>query len=284
MATLFPCGGVDSNSASLKTVNGVVTSVDSVATTFTTVLANCGAVKFDSVYFKNTNGILTAKDNAINPIPYIVSAPCGGFKMDNLHFWLDTDNAVCFDSDPQYFVLVVTSALGTDYGFTKITVNTPIHSGLTYVYKTASSVTTPDFQEDLSSWTAWDGIEEIEALADDEIYIAEVDGDNKCWFTGYRLVNSLKEITATSVAGTLSGDTLITVEPTLTAGNSYVYRTAETVALPAYDDDLSLIAEWLTWDGTSDITAVTGDEIVIAEINSEGYCRAFDKTIVVSKA
>jgi hypothetical protein len=75
---------------------------------------------------------------------------------------------------------------------------------------------------------------------------------------------TLGSLTVASVAGTESGDTAITVTEALTAGCKYKYMTDVAVDLPALDDDLSA---WADWDGEADITATTGDEIVIAEVS-----------------
>ena len=85
---------------------------------------------------------------------------------------------------------------------------------------------------------------------------------NKQFYEG---TMSIASLTVTSAAGTLSGNTKITVSRTLTAGNSYVYKTASTVTAPALGDDCSTYTDW---DGTSDITATTGNKICIVEVDS----------------
>lgn len=77
----------------------------------------------------------------------------------------------------------------------------------------------------------------------------------------------LDNLTVTSVAGTASGDTAITVSPALTSGNSYRYKVATNATMPAYGQS---VKTWTAWDGTSDITAATGKEIVIVECDA-GY-------------
>lgn len=74
--------------------------------------------------------------------------------------------------------------------------------------------------------------------------------------------SQLDSLSVTSIAGTASGDTKITVSPALTSGNEYRYKVATDAKLPAYGQDLRT---WTAWDGTSDITAATGKEICIAE-------------------
>lgn len=80
---------------------------------------------------------------------------------------------------------------------------------------------------------------------------------------------SLDNLTVTSSAGTASGDTAITVSPELTSGNSYRYKVATDVKYPLPGQRLTT---WTAWDGTSDITAATGKEICIAEVDAELRC------------
>ncbi|MCI8632513.1 MAG: hypothetical protein HFE64_03390 [Lachnospiraceae bacterium] len=76
----------------------------------------------------------------------------------------------------------------------------------------------------------------------------------------------LDNLTVTSVAGTNSGDTKITVSPALTSGNSYKYKVADNATLPAAGQN---VRTWTNWDGSADITAATGKEIVIVECDAD---------------
>lgn len=93
---------------------------------------------------------------------------------------------------------------------------------------------------------------------------------------------TLGTITVTSVAGTLSGATKITFTPAKSDGSTLKYKTATTVTLPVYNDVLT--TGWTVWDGVSDITAITGNEIAIAEVDSDNKCKNVGKATVVSKA
>jgi len=92
---------------------------------------------------------------------------------------------------------------------------------------------------------------------------------------------TLLPLVVNSVAGTTSGKTALTVSPALSSGNSYKYKTATTVTLPALNDT---VADWTTWDGSADITATTGNEIAVVEINSSGLVKKAGKTTVTAKA
>lgn len=76
----------------------------------------------------------------------------------------------------------------------------------------------------------------------------------------------LEPLTVVSVAGTGTGNTAIYVNPVVEASHSYKYKTGASVDLPGYDDVLT--TGWSTWDGEADIAAATGNEIVIAEIET----------------
>jgi hypothetical protein len=76
-------------------------------------------------------------------------------------------------------LLVITSAAGTTTGDTKITVTPEKGAGNSYRYKAAESVTVPKLGEDCSSFTSWDGTEEIKATKGNQILIVECDLENK---------------------------------------------------------------------------------------------------------
>ena len=92
---------------------------------------------------------------------------------------------------------------------------------------------------------------------------------------------SLEDLTVTSTAGTTDGTTALEVSPELTEGRSYRYKTGPNVQMPVLYQDLS---DWTDWDGATDVTATTGDQIVVAEIDSIGLCMAAGSTTVTSKA
>lgn len=96
-----------------------------------------------------------------------------------------------------------------------------------------------------------------------------------------KLPTGLGTLTVTSVAGTSTGDTKITVTPELTVGNKYKYKTDVSITLPALNDDLTA---WTDWDGSADITAATGNEIAIAEVTSANLAKKAGKATVASAA
>ena len=90
-------------------------------------------------------------------------------------------------------------------------------------------------------------------------------------------------LTVISLPGTNSGQTALTVSPALSSGNSYMYLTAETVVLPDRGDICNIAAGYLPWDGTGQITATTGNEITVVEVNSAGAAQRAGRTAVAAK-
>ncbi|HGM3508441.1 TPA: hypothetical protein ACKOR7_003033 [Clostridioides difficile] len=77
----------------------------------------------------------------------------------------------------------------------------------------------------------------------------------------------IQALSVVSTEGENAGDTKITVTPTLTEGNSYKYKVGQNLVLPGFEEVCG--AEYVVWDGTSDITAITDDKILIIEANSK---------------
>lgn len=98
--------------------------------------------------------------------------------------------------------------------------------------------------------------------------------------TGYRVptaakvvvkkTRSLTNLTVTSVAGSTSGSTKITVEPALSSGNSYKYKVAANPTMPNAGQECK--NGYTVWDGAADITAAAGQKIVIVEVDANSRC------------
>lgn len=94
----------------------------------------------------------------------------------------------------------------------------------------------------------------------------------------------IETLTVNSVVGTTSGNTKINVTPSLTNGNSYVYKTAAILEMPEYNDLCYVAAGYSVWDGSAEIAATTGNEIEIIEVDSSFKALKVGKTTVTSKA
>lgn len=99
---------------------------------------------------------------------------------------------------------------------------------------------------------------------------------------GDTTASELGELTVTSAAGTNAGDTKITVTPALTSGNSYKYKVAANPTLPAYD--ATCTTGYTIWDGSVDITATTGQKIVVVEVDADNKAKKAGMATVTAKA
>lgn len=95
-------------------------------------------------------------------------------------------------------------------------------------------------------------------------------------------VGNATGLTVVSAAGSTSGKTALTVTPAKAATNSYKYKTAATVTVP--DAGSTATTGWTAWNGTDNITAVTGNEIVIVEVDSASHVIKAGKATVTSLA
>jgi hypothetical protein len=100
-------------------------------------------------------------------------------------------------------------------------------------------------------------------------------------FTKGDYTETLGVLKVTSAEGTASGTTKITVDPVLSSGHVYMYKTASTVTAPALNDDCQ---SYSVWNGTSDITAVAGNKICIVEVDSSFKAKKAGIATVVAKA
>lgn len=91
----------------------------------------------------------------------------------------------------------------------------------------------------------------------------------------------LGKLTVTSAAGTKSGDTKVTVTPAVTSGNSYKYKIGEMLDVPVKGQN---VKGWTVWDGVSDITAASGDEIVVVECDASYHAVNAGKATITAKA
>lgn len=88
---------------------------------------------------------------------------------------------------------------------------------------------------------------------------------------------------ASAASATTSGKTKITVTEPKGSGNSYKYATGADVEAPALGEvvDAEVFKDW---DGSAEITATTGQPIIIVEINAKKEVLKVGKTTVTSKA
>lgn len=98
------------------------------------------------------------------------------------------------------------------------------------------------------------------------------------------LVNEylLSTLTLASAEGTTTGKTKITVSPVKEEyTNKYMYKVATgTITLPLYGE---VVSGYTLWNGTEEITAATGQNIVVVECTSDGKALAGGTVVSVAK-
>lgn len=95
----------------------------------------------------------------------------------------------------------------------------------------------------------------------------------------------LKTLNVKNAEGQTTGKTKLTVTPAKEEENTYFYRTGAKVTMPAYNDLCDGTMGWMAWDGTSEITAKTGDKLIIVEVTAQEHlARSVGEAAVAAKA
>lgn len=87
-----------------------------------------------------------------------------------------------------------------------------------------------------------------------------------------------EKLLVVSTAGTLAGNTKISLSPVLDDGDSYVYKVGADLAIPGYFDVCDSVGGYIVWDGISEIEVVAGNEILIVEIDADNKAIRAGKT------
>lgn len=96
----------------------------------------------------------------------------------------------------------------------------------------------------------------------------DTEAEAKNWIYG-KFGKTMGTLSVQSAAGTATGKTKLTVTPNKGESSSYMYKTGADVSLPGYNDVCNVNSGWTPWDGTAEVTAKTGDKIVVVEILTE---------------
>lgn len=77
--------------------------------------------------------------------------------------------------------LEIASTIGAESGKTKLTVTPEKSASNSYVYQVGSALALPSYGDILvSGWTVWNGTDEVDAAAGDQIAVAEINGNKEC--------------------------------------------------------------------------------------------------------
>lgn len=123
-----------------------------------------------------------------------------------------------------------------------------------------------------------------ETVVDAEFKAAPMDNEGTRIIYQEDIPGTVEPLTVESVAGTLTGATKITVTPAITSGNSYMYKTGSDATVPGLNDTCNASTGYGTWNGTSEITAINGNKIIIVEVDSSYKAIKAGIATVTSKA
>ena len=127
-------------------------------------------------------------------------------------------------------------------------------------------------------------LKDKETVIDAEFKALPMDSDGTKIIFREDIELTLGTLVVTSSAGSTTGKTALNISPELTVGNSFMTKTSASIVLPVLNAICDTGAGYAAWDGTADITATTGNEIAVVEVDSEYKALNAGKTTVVSKA
>ena len=109
--------------------------------------------------------------------------------------------------------------------------------------------------------------------------------NNKADAIQFNIDNTTSGLTVTSVAGSSSGKTALTVTPTKGTDNYYFTITGATVTAPVIGSEIKTADGYASWDGSADVTATTDNKIGVVECVKDSdkyYAIKWGDTTVVS--
>ena len=160
-----------------------------------------------------------------------------------------------------YFYPLVKAILGNDSAATK-------SNSITF------GTTTTTFTVFACESGEWEATKETETEAEALAWLKTQGGAKEPEVT-------LGELTVSSAAGTESGDTAITVTPAKADGNLYKYKVGAAAQPVTYGQN---VQTWQAWDGSTDITAATGQVITVVECGADYKALAAGSATVTAKA
>ena len=185
--------------------------------------------------------------------------------------------------------LEILSSVGSENDYTVLDVTPELTAGNSYFYKaTESDVALVMDKAINASWTAWDGVSEINVVDGTKIMVVEADAQKcakKCAVitvtskignpptSSVVPTNGLNALYITSKEGAAEGHTNLVITPAILPNNKYFYKVFPentVVDYPAVGVDYTVaeMADWTEWDGISEIEVVDGEVILLSEFST----------------
>ena len=185
--------------------------------------------------------------------------------------------------------LEILSSVGSDNDYTVLDVTPELTAGNSYFYKATESDVALVMDKAIdASWTAWDGVSEINVVDGTKIMVVEADAQKcakKCAVitvtskignpptSSVVPTNGLNALYITSKEGTVEGFTDLVITPAILPNDKYFYKVLPVntvVDYPAVGVDYTVaeMADWTEWDGASEIEVADEEIILLCEFST----------------
>ena len=210
-----------------------------------------------------TGNAITLTDNVFNP--ELVQILQGGV----IKYWADADQGSTSDTDQGFGVASYTPPVAGAMSEQKVF---PLNA-YSAIYNAAGvitgyeKITYPNCQGVPVAFNSEDGVFRV---AEYTINSAPAEGEAPY------VINYVKELPSVGTLGSLSvqsnagtsGKTTLVVTPTKGPDSSYWTKVGASLTLPKYHEVIGTGGGYTTWDGTSEVTATSGQEVMVVEVDS----------------
>lgn len=220
-----------------------------------------------------TGNAITLTDNVFNP--ELVQILQGGV----IKYWADADQGSTSDTDMGFGVASYTPPVAGAMSQQKVF---PLNA-YSAIYNAAGvitgyeKITYPNCQGVPVAFNSEDGVFRV---AEYTINSAPAEGEAPY------VINYVKELPSVGTLGSLSvqsnagtsGKTTLVVTPQKGPDSSYWTKVGSSLTLPKYHEVIGTGGGYATWDGTSEVTATSGQEVMVVEVDSSNRALKAGKT------
>lgn len=220
-----------------------------------------------------TGNAITLTDNVFNP--ELVQILQGGV----IKYWADADQGSTSDTDQGFGVASYTPPVAGAMSEQKVF---PLNA-YSAIYNAAGvitgyeKITYPNCQGVPVAFNSEDGVFRV---AEYTINSAPAEGEAPYvinYVKNLPSVGTLGSLSVQSNAGT-SGKTQLVVTPTKGLDSSYWTKVGSSLTLPKYHEVIGTGGGYATWNGTDEITATSGQEVMVVEVDSSNRALKAGKT------
>lgn len=220
-----------------------------------------------------TGNAITLTDNVFNP--ELVQILQGGV----IKYWADADQDSTSDTDAGFGVASYTPPVAGAMSQQKVF---PLNA-YSAIYNAAGvitgyeKITYPNCQGVPVAFNSEDGVFRVSEYT---INSAPAEGEAPY------VINYVKELPSVGTLGSLSvqsnagasGKTELTVTPEKGPDSSYWMKVGSSLTLPKYHEVIGTGGGYATWNGTDEITATSGQEVMVVEVDSSNRALKAGKT------